>query len=522
VPAAHIDQVVAVPNIDDSTFTLNVAATGAAGMGYRVRVLDGSSEVARGEGVAGTPLTMHLMAPHLWSPDDPHLYHLSVALAGGDSVASYFGMRKISVGTAPDGFRRLFLNNKPLFEYGPLDQGWWPDGLYTPPTEAAMVNDIVTTKRLGFNMIRKHVKVEPARWYYYTDKMGMIVWQDMPSANNGTPEGKQQFERELEAMIEARHNHPSIVTWVPFNEGWGQYDTERITDLVRGWDPSRLIDNPSGWTDKGVGDMHDTHSYPAPAAQPPTGKRASVVGEFGGLGLAVKGHMWSEENWGYSGLRGTRDELAKQYDNVFRKAWRLKDDPGISAIVYTQITDVEHEANGLLTYDREIMKMDRARIIAANTGNLPPVVEPVVIVPTSQKAPATWRYTTTKPADDWMKPDFDDAGWQEGPAGFGTDGTPGAVVRTEWNTRDIWIRRTVTLPEGSKKGYALTLHHDEDAEVYLNGRTAARVGGFTSEYEPYPIIPDAIAGLKTGDNVIAVHCRQTTGGQFIDVGIVKG
>jgi hypothetical protein len=524
VPNAYIADIHSVPDVDNDRLHLTVTGAHADGLTAHAAAYAGSKKVAEVTGAPGSELSLSIPNPHLWGPGDPYLYRLKVSLRKGgrvvDSVDSYFGMRKIEIKS--DGkVNRIMVNGKFIFQVGPLDQGFWPDGLYTAPTDKAMKYDIDAAKAFGFNMIRKHVKVEPARWYYYTDKMGMLVWQDMPSGDHRTAAEKKQFEHELHQMIEARKNHPSIIMWVPFNEGWGQYDTERITDLVRGWDPSRLIDNPSGWTDVGVGDVHDTHSYPAPAAQAPAGKRASVTGEFGGLGLSVKGHMWSEDAWGYSGLRGTKAELSRQYENVFRKGYRLKDDPGISALVYTQITDVEHEANGLLTYDRAVIKMDRSHIVKVTTGQFPPYVPPTVVVPTAKDGPQTWRYTTTKPAEDWNAPDFDDSDWKEGPSGFGTEGTPGAVVRTVWNTPDIWIRRTVSLPAGSKRGYALLLHHDEDARVFINGVPAAHVGGFTSDYDEYPISLDAIAALKTGDNVIAIHCTQTTGGQYIDAGLVK-
>jgi hypothetical protein len=524
VPAASILDLKMVPDVDGGALRLTVHGSDADGLVAHAAAYEGSRKVAEVTGTPGEELSLPIENARLWSPSDPYLYRLKVSLRKGsrtvDAVSSYFGMRKIEIKS--DGkVNRIMLNGKFLFQVGPLDQGFWPDGLYTAPTDAAMKYDIDATKAFGFNMIRKHVKVEPARWYYYTDKMGMLVWQDMPSGDHRTAAEKKEFEQELQAMIEARKNHPSIIMWVPFNEGWGQYDTGRITDLVRKWDPSRLIDNPSGWTDVGVGDVHDAHTYPVPAAPRPAGARASVVGEFGGLGLAVPGHMWSQEHWGYEGMRGSKGELANQYDKLFRRVWRLKDDPGASAVVYTQITDVETEANGLLTYDRAVIKIPRSRLVKANTGQLPPETIPTVIVPTSVDAPAAWRYTTDKPGENWKDADFDDSAWSEGPAGFGTEGTPGAVVRTPWNTSDIWIRRTVTLPAGSRKGYSLLMHHDEDAEVFINGVHATNAAGFTSRYEEYPIAPAALAALKTGDNVIAIHVHQTTGGQYIDAGIVK-
>jgi hypothetical protein len=321
-------------------------------------------------------------------------------------------------------------------------------------------------------------------------------------------------------MVQARGNHPSIITWVLFNEGWGQYDTERITDLARVLDPSRVIDNPSGWTDKGVGDIYDWHTYPFPGAPAPSATRASAVGEFGGLGLVTPGHMWNGDAWGYQGLYANKADLTRDYKKALRQGWGLMTNPGASALVYTQLTDVESEANGLLTYDRAVIKMDVSTVVAANTGTLPPDFPPAVVAPTAQTAPVAWQYTTAAPSNDWMKPVYDASAWNSGVAGFGTQGTPGAVVRTTWNTGDIWLRRTFTLPAESRAGYRLRMHHDEDVEVYINGVLAAAVPGYTTDYAEFAIAPDALATLKTGENVMAIHCRQTGGGQYIDAGIV--
>ncbi len=320
--------------------------------------------------------------PRLWSPDSPFLYDLKVALKRDgkvvDEVKSYFAMRKIALGKDEDGTLRLFLNNKPLFQYGPLDQGWWPDGLYTAPTDEALKYDIEVTKKLGMNMARKHVKVEPDRWYYWCDKLGLLVWQDMPSGDRyigtkdpdivRTEESAKQFDTELTRIIQAFGNHPSIVMWVPFNEGWGQFDTPRVVDMIRKLDPTRLVNNASGWTDRGVGDVMDIHQYPGPAVPRIEEKRAVVLGEFGGLGLPLPGHTWqAEKNWGYRSYK-TAEELTDAYLTLIRRLLPMTGQPGLSAAVYTQTTDVEVEVNGLMTYDRAIIKMDAERVAAANKG----------------------------------------------------------------------------------------------------------------------------------------------------------
>ncbi len=342
----------------------------------------------------------------------------------------------------------------------------------------------------------------------------------MPSANNATPESKKQFECELTRLVEGFRNHPAIIMWVVFNEGWGQHDTERYTAAVKKLDPSRLVNNASGWTDKQVGDVHDIHSYPGPAAPEPEAERAGVLGEFGGLGLGVDGHTWTQKTWGYRGTTSS-DDLTRSYVRLLRGVWGLCESHGLSAAVYTQITDVETECNGLLTYDRAVIKVNVDRVAAANQGRVPKLM---IVVPTSESKPAkgfSWRYTLAKPADAWTQPAFDDTAWKEGPAGFGTPKTPGAVVRTRWDTQDIWLRRTVELPEAQGGDFSFSVHHDEDVEIYVNGVLAAKATGYTTRYEELPLTPEGRAALKPGKNVLAVHCRQTTGGQYIDVGLVR-
>jgi len=527
VPEAHIERLVLTPDVDGKCLRLEVEVAGPGdALTVEAVATDGGKEVGKVSGKAGAELRLSVPDAKLWSPDTPHLYDLKVELLRGgksvDAVSSYFGMRKIAIGKDAKGVTRILLNGKFVFQVGPLDQGWWPDGLYIAPTDEAFKYDVAITRKLGFNMARKHVKIEPDRWYYWADKLGLLVWQDMPSGNNKGDEGVRNFDRELQAMIETYRNHPSIIMWVVFNEGWGQHDTERLTQWVKKMDPSRLVNNASGWTDKGVGDVHDVHSYPNPKCPPTEEKRAAVLGEFGGLGLAVEGHTWKKAHWGYKGM-ADRDELTAHYERLLQAAYKLRDTAGLSAAVYTQTTDVEVECNGLMTYDRAIIKPDLERVAAVNQGDFskippPPIVK--TLVPTSEKKAAEWRYTFDKPADDWMKPGFEDAAWKKGPGGFGTRATPGAVVGTEWKTSDVWLRREITMPGGPFRKLSLRVHHDEDAEIYINGVLAGKFPGFTSEYVEAPLTPEGAAALKPGKNIIAVHCHQTGGGQCIDVGLV--
>ncbi len=527
VPETHIDRLVITPDVDKKCLRLTVETAGEApDLAVEAVATDGGTQVGKASGKAGAELSLPVKAPKLWSPDSPHLYDLTVELKHKgktvDAVSGYFGMRKIEIGKDDKGVTRMLLNGKFVFQMGPLDQGWWPDGLYIAPTDEAFKYDVEITRKLGFNMTRKHVKIEPDRWYYWCDKLGLLVWQDMPNGNNKTPESKKQFEKELRALVEGHRNHPSIIMWVVFNEGWGQHDTERYAKLVKELDPGRLVSGVSGWADKKCGDILDVHSYPNPKGARPEPTRAAVQGEFGGLGLGVPGHTWKKQHWGYRGM-ADREALTAGYERVLRTIYEMKDSMGLSGAIYTQITDVEVECNGLLTYDRAVVKPDLERVAAVNRGDFskvppPPIVK--TVVPTSEKKAQPWRYTFTEPGAGWFKPGFDDSGWKTGPGGFGTKTTPGAVVGTVWNTADIWLRREVTIPEGDYTRLGLRIHHDEDAQVYINGVKAADLKQYVAEYQVRPLNEKGRAALRPGKVVLAVHCRQTKGGQFIDLGLV--
>ncbi|MDR1925131.1 MAG: hypothetical protein LBQ66_12235 [Planctomycetaceae bacterium] len=491
-------------------------------------------------GAANKPLVLSVPNPKLWSPDEPVLYDLTVSIIRDgkviDTVDSYFGMREISLGKTADGITRVLLNGKFLFQHGPLDQGWWPDGLYTAPTDEALAYDIIVTKKLGYNMLRKHVKVEPMRFYYHCDRLGILVWQDMPNSDahiggrspdlTRTPESAAVFETEWKEVIETRYNSPSIIIWVPFNEGWGQFDTCRIAEFTKKLDPSRLVDAVSGFVDRGCGDIYDKHEYRGPGTfPPPEEKRAAVLGEYGGLGLPIKGHTWvSSNNWGYGGNLKDRDDLFRTYHELNRRLHPLIA-KGLSAAVYTQTTDVEVEVNGLLTYDRKIVKVDVDKFYRINDELHYPFQSDNVetVVQTAAEKESEWSYTTEKPNDGWEKADFDDSSWKKGKGGFGTSTTPNTTVRTEWNTNDIWIRKSFTLSASDVKDasqLALDIFHDEDAEVFVNGVSVLKARGYTTGYK---LAHPAVLGktLKEGKNTIAIYCKQTSGGQYIDAGIKR-
>jgi hypothetical protein len=542
--APWIKSVRFTPDVEKGEVEILVEAEGARqGVLLQWTEARPDKKTASHRGPANKPFRVKLDSPHLWTPDDPYLYRVTISVWNGgralrdvDDAESYFAFRSVSVGKDEKGFQRILLNGKPLFQIGPLDQGWWPDGLLTPPSDAAMKYDLEVLKKLGFNMLRKHIKVEPARYYHHCDQLGLLVWQDMPSGGipskghlippnakddaNFTDVAKKQFRTELKAMIDHLRFFPCIVVWVPFNEGWGQHDTNDILKWVKEYDPSRLVNGPSGWADRGYGDLKDMHNYPGPGMFPAMPDRVSVLGEFGGLGLPMKGHLWKQtDNWGYR-VFFSPEELGANYHLLMRRLHPLIG-KGLSAAVYTQTTDVEVEVNGLMTYDREVIKLDPAEVSRWHKTLFgpPPVFKELIA--TSEKTGIPWRFTTAKPEAGWEKPEFDATTWKSGEAGFGTKGTPGTAVRTEWKTPDIWIRRTFDLADVPPGEILLRLHHDEDCEVYINGVLAAKLLDWTTEYGEVPMTPAARKTLKKGTNTIAIHCRQTTGGQYIDAGLVE-
>ncbi len=390
VAKTYITNIKTVPNLDANNWAVTVDVDNAkTGDIVEVAIMDGDKRVAFGKGVAGSELRININDPKLWSPESPFLYDMKVSVVSNgkkvDEVGSYAAMRKISKMRDKKGILRMAINNKPLFQFGPLDQGWWPDGLYTQPSDEALVYDIQKTLDFGYNMIRKHVKVEAARWYYYCDKMGMLVWQDMPNSSadkdsrwdkntfmggrdaERSEESKANYHKEWKEIMDYCMSFPSIVVWVPFNEAWGQFDTEPVAKWTKEYDPSRLVNPASGGNHTKADDILDTHEYPNPRMVLFNGEKVNVLGEYGGIGYALEGHTWvdSKNNWGYSGLKKDSKELMDEYS---RYADMLKDFIKIAyaGAVYTQTTDVEVEVNGLITYDRKVVKVDEAKFKAIN------------------------------------------------------------------------------------------------------------------------------------------------------------
>ncbi len=514
----------------------------------RVKVSIGGKEVVSGSG--SPDVTLKIPDPKLWSPTTPSLYDITVELLDDkgtilDSVTSYTALREFGKVKDANGNWRFTLNGKSIFHWGPLDQGWWPDGLLTPPSEEAMNSDIDYLKAAGFNMIRKHIKIEPRRYYYHCDKIGMLMWQDQVSMGYGPqtePKGSNpqwtrmapnpqdgvwpdeahaQFVTEYKRMVDHLRDEPCIAVWSPFNEAWGQHRTMEVGKMAMEYDKTRPLNIASGGNFWPIGDIADEHRYPDPGF-PFEDKRfndyVKVVGEFGGHGMPIEGHLWnnSKANWGYGGLPKDLNEWKERFARSVHVLSGLRK-RGVCAGVYTQTTDVEVEINGLLTYDR-VPKVEPSfvRPLSEMLLNTRDVVKITELAPSSEKQGQDWRYSTAKPAPDWEEADFQDASWQQGKGGFGNADIKGVAVGTEWSNDDIWVRREFQVAAVPKGQAVLHMFHDEDVEVYLNGQKIAAAEGFITSYADFPI-PAGL--LKAGRNVLAAHCHQTKGGQYVDMGI---
>lgn len=387
VPDSYIASLHTVPNLDKATVTVTPEFKGLTSDDlYQVEVLFEGERVASGKALGGQPVEVNMpQGFRTWTPDRPNLYELKVTVFRKgkivDEVGSYFAMRCFGTKRDESGIVRLTLNGKPIFHFGPLDQGWWPDGLYTAPTDEALAYDIEKTKELGFNMIRKHVKVEPARWYYHCDRLGMIVWQDMPSGGKGpgwqttqyfqgpesvrSLESEECYKKEWREIIESLISQPCIGVWVPFNESWGQFKTPEIVEMTKKLDPTRLVNPASGGNFYACGDILDLHHYPEPKMVLYDPTRVTVLGEYGGIGRKVEGHTWvKDQGWGYVEF-DSEEKVTDTYVEYANQLYYMVPQ-GFSAAVYTQTTDCETELNGLMTYDRKVIKLDKKRLLEIN------------------------------------------------------------------------------------------------------------------------------------------------------------
>lgn len=561
VPECRIENYKVVTDIDKGTVAIDFTFAGARTKNDVTVTVDGVGTFTGCDRV-----TVKMPAGFkLWSPEAPNLYTFT-AKYGDDSIKGYFGMRKFEKRADANGTLRFFLNNKPYFILGPLDQGWWPDGFLTPPSEEAIVFDLKTLKDLGCNMLRKHMKDEPALYYYLCDTMGLIVVQDMAAGGGDRNLRYGFFRRELKDMIDYLYNFPSIVMWVPFNENWGcqpgEFLTHNALDWVRRYDPTRLVDGPSGWDDYEGGACHrvmkpgekpervltnhkpagqceaadavDMHFYRGPGMFPVNPRRVSFLGEYGGLGQKIPGHIWkdSADSWGYGGTddTDTKEGLTKVYlslmDNLASLAFK-----GLGGAVYTQTSDVELEINGYLTYDRKVLKFDAEKLAKAHRK----VIEMAYAGATCKSSSSrifpkydgdakAWAYSMAEQPADWMKNDFDDSSWSRSAAGFGDKSIAvhgEAKVSTLWNTKTLFLRRHFNF---EKKDEILSatfeMFHDEDVIVYLNGTEILRAPGYNCSYQPLTVSGELFAkAVKDGDNVLAVKVIQTVGAQYFDTGL---
>lgn len=388
VPDAYIQSVNTTPDLDKATVKVDIDFSNpTADDLYWVDVIYEGEKVAEGKSINGQPVEVNMPEGFLtWTPDHPFLYDLNIKVFRKgkqiDAVDSYFAMRSFGTRRDDNGIVRLTLNGKPIFHYGPLDQGWWPDGLYTAPTDEALAYDVQKTKDFGFNMIRKHVKVEPARWYYHCDRLGIIVWQDMPSGDRGpgwntkeyfqgpeslrSLESEENYKKEWTEIIAALKSQPCIGVWVPFNESWGQFKTPEIVEMTKKLDPTRLVNPASGGNFYQCGDILDLHHYPDPKMVLYDPTRATVLGEYGGIGRKVDGHTWvKDQGWGYVEF-DTEEKVTDTYVEYANTLYKMIPQ-GFSAAVYTQTTDCETELNGLMTYDRKVIKLDEKRLHDINS-----------------------------------------------------------------------------------------------------------------------------------------------------------
>ncbi len=518
-----------LPDIDNGTLTVGVGIKGwAQNHQVKFRALDNGKEVASAVSAVDQPVSLKINDAKLWTPDSPFLYDLKVTLMEGDKVvdevSSYFGMRKVSTARDAAGFMRIRLNNKDIFQFGPLDQGYWPDGILTPASDDALRFDVEYLKKIGCNMDRVHIKVQPDRFYYYCDKAGILVWQDMVSPVSSLLRsetgGGKAWETEWETIIDQLYNHPSIVQWTIFNESWGQYDTERITDWTKRKDPSRLVTNASGWVDRNVGDVRDFHDYteyPSVAWVPEFYPRAMVLGEGGGHELAIKDHMWNPDlviaeminrkgdliREVMSSLQTLDERYGLWVDNLsyLRKY-------GLNAVVYTQISDVENELNGWLTYDRKVSKIPVEKLAEMHNKLYKPLPSNgMFVLPLSMDIPQKWMYSFTEPSSDWFKKS-NSGKWISGKGPFGKAQINVPGVNTSWEGKSLFLQRDFNLTSVPAR-LAIVDYNHGISDVYINGEMAIQINNLR-RWDPevkvseVPLPENALKLLRKGANHIAV------------------
>jgi hypothetical protein len=520
----HIRSVYPVADIKKSIINLTFDIANLKGNEQiDIKVLDNGKTIANVNQQVASEIAVALPNIIQWTPETPKLYQLEISVHQQrnvvDKVESYFAMREVSTVTDDKGFRRVGLNGKAIFQWGTLDQGWWPDGLLTPPSAEAMLWDMIQLKEMGFNTIRKHIKVEPALYYYYADSLGLMLWQDMPSGfatarkdqEHVSPTAEKdwdapaaftaQFKKELNDMIDWLKFFPSITAWVTFNEGWGQHNTKEIVEWAQKKDPTRHINGVSGWTERFVGDMYDIHNYPATSMIFPEycNNRISVLGEFGGLGLPVEGHLWNPNmrNWGYKNMDGSMD-FVNDYTRLIYDLETLIAQ-GLSAAIYTQTTDVEGEVNGLITYDRKVVKIPATflRVIHDRLYRVPSV-KAVTLIADAQNGKKIKREIELNGMKKTVDVPFDIKG--------------NATVKAVHTFR----------ADKLYKNLSLWLNVSDYVIVKLNGITVLDQSvRFTRHYNQYNISQFA-SYLQKGENVLEIEVTQKENGRDMsfDFGLI--
>ena len=484
----------------------------------KVAVYHGQKTAGVATGKSGEPFFLKIGPLQPWSPEDPFLYGVRVG-AGEDMVTGYLGLRTVEVRTAEDGHRRIFLNGKPLFLFGPFLQGFWPDGLYTAPTDEALRSDLETVRKMGFNLVLQCVKIEPTRWYYWCDRLGLAVWQEMPDSRKtkDEPEAQTTFRKEMQEVVDALRGHPSILIWSPFHLDWGQFDPEGVTAWLRGYDPGRLISNLSGESPAGIGDIRGgvAKDPEAAAADGP-----ACYHRFGIRGVYVPGHTWSTATRTDKTPTNLADTLSGYADEIGKL--RIQQTRGAGIASFVHFCDAEHETIGLVTYDREVCKAPVETLARLNGPLFQPASAEMVLAGCAYDGQQPqWRYVTATPPDGWKSPDFDASKWTEAPGAIGKpDAKTSKYIATVLDVRDLWIRREFVIDGEFSAGLYLRVIHDDDAQVYLNGEQVfAAKGTSGGEYKLVPLPP---AGkLKNGKNLLAAHCYNAQGGHIIDMGIVE-
>lgn len=500
---AHLSQLQLTPELNSKTLHLSVAVTGgnSANLRFLAIASDKGGVVCRREGKPNVAISLPIPHPHPWSPSDPYLYHLDVSLMENgktiDRAQSYFAMRGVSCET--DGkYPRIMLNGRFLFESGVMDQAVSAKIDTQDETSGRIRDELEAIKLLGFNLIRVQGKLEPERWYYWADKLGILVWQDAPPAPITGSKDEMTYENRLHRMILKLGNHPCIIMWTLFDKDDGRYDMKRLVRKVRDWDPSRLVDTVSG-ADDGLGDVVDVHCANRPIAPLPYDTRAVVVGKCGIVSGTAHNEATSDEN-----IDGFAQNLAR----MIRMARYCGEKYGLSAVVFAHANRLLTKAN-LATYAKSIREANLGRINSNYDGN--------TVVPTSEEYPSLWYYSFVRGSGYWIQPDFNEDIWKRGFGGFG-DGYPEAD--TSWTTNDIWIRRWVDIPDDTQTHMVFRVWHTGDAEIYVNGAEAAEVTGDSHGYVTVPMNMSGRYALRPGRDLIAVHCHQSSGRKFLDLGIV--